>query len=108
MDDAVVGRIHTSVSVPPLFVLEQNHPNPFNPSTTIRFRVGGDGAVVLAIYDVTGRHVQTLVSQWLSAGQHTKTWDGRDADGRDVSSGVYFYRLQAGKDVLTKKMTLVR
>ena len=78
---------------PSAFALAQNAPNPFNPSTTLRFAVPSDGAVQMAVYDVTGRHVRTLVDRHVEAGEHSVVWDGRDDAGRSAASGVYIVRL---------------
>ncbi len=75
------------------FSLAQNHPNPFNPTTTIRFSVPDAGRVRLAVYNVAGQLVRTLIDEWLSVGEHAAIWDGRDELGRSVASGVYLYRL---------------
>jgi hypothetical protein len=88
--------------------LAQNAPNPFNPSTTISFGVASPGRVTLSIYDVSGRLVRTLVDEPRSAGLYRQNWDGRNAGGAAVSSGVYFYRLRAGTFLETKKMVLAR
>jgi hypothetical protein len=85
------------------FELMQNFPNPFNPTTTIRFRLSMQGFTSLTIFDMLGREVQSLVSEKLSAGSYSIPWDGRD-----FSSGVYFYRLQAGNFVETKKLILLK
>jgi hypothetical protein len=84
-------------------------PNPFNPSTTIRFEVPGQGGhVSLAVFDVNGRRVRTLKDGWASGGPHTARWDGRDAQGRPAASGVYFCRLQVSGASESRKMVLVR
>jgi len=83
-------------------------PNPFNPQTEISFGIPTSRDVALTIYDLRGRKVQTLVSDALEAGLHTTTWDGRDGQGRGMSSGVYFALLEAGSLRLTKRLTLVR
>jgi len=70
-----------------------NYPNPFNPSTTIKFDLPADGYVKLVIYDVTGRVVNELVSRQLNSGIHSVTWDGRNSSGTQVTSGVYFARI---------------
>lgn len=88
--------------------LAQNHPNPFNPVTTISFALPQRMRVHLAIYDVQGRLVKTLVRETLEEGLHEAKWTGRNNNGSRVSSGVYFYRLVAGKSTLTKKMVLLR
>jgi hypothetical protein len=83
-------------------------PNPFNPSTSIGFTLPAQVRATLAVYDITGRKVRDLVSGPLPAGAHTAVWDGRDADGRTVSSGVYTARLTTGRGVVNRKMTLLR
>jgi len=91
--------------------LHQNHPNPFNPTTTIRYEIpsgAGSVAVSLAVYDVEGRRVRVLVDQSRTGGVQYVEWDGRDDEGRAVSSGIYFYVLRAGNETLTKKMALVK
>ncbi len=94
---------------PPSLRLEQNVPNPFNPETTIRFGVPAPGEVVsLKIYDVAGRTVATLLDGEKVAGSRTVRWDGRDNTGRIVASGVYFYRLEAGRESVSKKLVVLR
>lgn len=88
--------------------LGQNHPNPFNPATTIRYSLGDAVNVRLAIYNILGQEVRLLVQQFQAAGNYTVVWDGRDAAGRQVSTGMYVYRLQAGADVVTRKMLLTK
>ncbi len=91
-------------------VLEQNVPNPFNPSTRIAYVVQSptDVRVNLDVFDVSGRRVRQLVHERPSTGQVVVAWDGRDDDGRDVASGVYFYRLVAGTTTITRRMTLLK
>ena len=88
--------------------LQQNHPNPFNPQTTIAFAIKDRGHVRLAIYDVAGRLVRTLANESRASGAHEVTWDGRGNDGRPVASGVYLYRLTAGEFSQTRKMVLLK
>ena len=85
-----------------------NHPNPFNPTTTIRFDIPQRGEVRLAIYDVTGRLVATLVNGPEEAGRLSYQWDARESTGEDAASGIYFARLEAGEYVATRKMVLLR
>jgi hypothetical protein len=92
----------------PQFVLEQNTPNPFNPVTAIGFSIPRRMEVDLTIFDVGGRRVVTLVHGTMPAGRSSVEWSGRDANGRAVSSGVYFYRLRSGSRVQTKKMVLLK
>ena len=87
-------------------VLHGNYPNPFNPSTTIRYGVSEDTRVTLRVYNTLGQEVATLVNGFQSTGYHTATWDGRTNAGTAVSSGVYIYRLVAGDVVRTERMLL--
>jgi len=93
---------------PSEFVLYPNFPNPFNPSTTIRFSLPGAGPVLLSFYDVNGRLVRTLIDGTMQAGLHEVVWNGRDQSGRAVASGIYLYRLTSGKGIVMRKMALVR
>ena len=96
-------------AVPERYALGAAHPNPFNPQTTISYDVpAGGGPVRLRIFDVRGHRVRTLVDEPRPAGRHEVTWDGRGSRGGQVPSGVYFYQLQAGELVETRKMTLVQ
>lgn len=90
-------------SVAPSLALDQNVPNPFNPQTTIGFSLPGSEHVRLDIYDVGGRLVQRLADKPMQAGHSRIKWNGKDAHGRTVASGVYFYRLIAGKQAFTKR-----
>jgi len=92
----------------PAYALAQNSPNPFNPSTRISFTLPQDGPVQLAVYDLSGRLVRTLLSGALPAGDHAAVWDGRDDAGTQAASGVYVYRLQTAEGLLTRKMMLVK
>ena len=81
--------------LPGAFELEQNFPNPFNPSTTIRYALPSAGPVRLTIYSILGEEVRTLVAgDVMEAGFHEAAWDGLDRDGRGVASGVYIYRME--------------
>jgi len=86
----------------------QSYPNPFNPSTNIRFQTERSGPVELVIYDVYGRVVRRLFDGLLSRGTHECNWDGTDDAGKSVVSGVYFYELRAGRAHQTRRMTLLR
>ena len=85
-----------------------NHPNPFNPSTSIRFALDRDADVQVDVYDLAGRLVRTLQSRPLTAGEHGLHWDGRDGTGRPAVSGVYLYRVRAGHAALTGRMVLAK
>ncbi len=84
-----------------------NTPNPFNPTTEIRYSVAVAGEVRLMIYDVAGRLVVKLVEGHIDAGHHTITWNGRNSTGGEAASGTYFVRLESAGEVLTRKITLV-
>ncbi|MCR4439494.1 MAG: T9SS type A sorting domain-containing protein, partial [candidate division KSB1 bacterium] len=85
------------------FSLGQNFPNPFNPATTISFSLPSKSFVILKVFDALGREVSTLISEELSAGMYARQWNAAG-----LPSGVYFYRLQAGSFVETKKLVLLR
>lgn len=103
-DQTVVG-VHEPVAdgVPGQYTLEQNYPNPFNPSTNFGFRIVDFGFVSIKVYDVLGREVRTLVNEKLNAGEHRITFN---ADG--LPSGVYIYRIQAGRYSASRKMLLLK
>jgi hypothetical protein len=97
------------VAVPALqLALHQNSPNPFNPSTTISYYLPERMRVRLDVYDVSGRLVARLVDEEQQLGDKAVQWDGRGMHGERVSSGVYYYRLQAGKDVISRTMVLLK
>jgi len=95
-------------SVPSATALSQNYPNPFNPRTTIRYQLNRAGSVRLAIVDVRGRVVRTLVNESQDTGWYSVQWDGKDQAGQQVSSGLYLYRLEAPDFQAQKKLLLVR
>jgi len=99
-----------SAGLPKAFALEQNSPNPFNPATTINYNVpeGNSVHVRLDIFDIRGRLVRTLVDADRDAGTYHVLWDGTDAGGRHLASGVYLYRIHAGQFVQTRKMVLLK
>jgi flagellar hook assembly protein FlgD len=90
------------------FGVSQNGPNPFSQITTIEFAIPEASHVTLAIYDVTGRLVRTLVDGNCKPNVYRASWDGTDNSGRLVASGPYFYRFEAGRFSATKKMMLVK
>ena len=90
------------------FRLEQNFPNPFNPSTVIRFRLTNPGNVQLKIYNSAGQRVRTLIQESMPAGIHHIEWNSTNESGENVPSGIYYYQLNAGNQTLTRKMTLIR
>jgi glucose/arabinose dehydrogenase len=97
---------------PESFELAQNYPNPFNSRTLIPFRLATAGEVELAVYDMTGQRVASLIESRMLAGAHTASWNGMDDRGRPVASGVYVYRLRATAgavpQVVTRKLLLIR
>ncbi len=88
---------------PALFALEQNYPNPFNPSTTISYSVQEAGVVNISVYNLMGQKVATLVDETKAAGQYNVRWNAAGA-----ASGMYYYRLEAGGQSITRKMTLIK
>jgi DNA-binding beta-propeller fold protein YncE len=91
-----------------VLALQQNYPNPFNPATTIEFTIPEKQHVTLSVYNVAGQRVATLVDQVMTEGHKKFLWSGRNSRGDSVTTGVYFYRLQAGEKTLTKKMILLK
>jgi len=88
--------------------LNANFPNPFNPETTISYSVKEALPVSIEIYNVKGQLVKTLINETKAAGTHTVVWNGSDNNNRPVSSGVYYYKMNAGKYSSTKKMILMK
>jgi hypothetical protein len=103
LDEEALAEFRTPVLPPAEFALDQNYPNPFNPTTSIAYAVPSDSRVTLKVYNSIGQEVATLVNDDMPAGRYVATWN---AEG--VASGTYFYRIQAGNTVITKKMTLLR
>jgi len=101
-------KLATVQTIPTDFELSQNFPNPFNPATTIRYRLPREERVMLKIYNIFGAEVVTLVDNELkSSGNHSVVWDSRNASKRAVASGLYFFQMRAGKFVQTRKMLLI-
>ena len=98
----------TIENVPDEFVLYANYPNPFNPTTKIDYGLPEEANVSLVIFDILGREVITLVDGPQEPGYRSITWNGTDVFGRNVSAGMYYYLLQAGDFVDTKKMVLLK
>lgn len=129
IDDVQINFAPTSVeeepvSVPIQFSLDQNYPNPFNPTTAIQYTVGSiqmkavdgglwtaDGPSVhttLRIFNILGQLVKTLVDEEMTSGNYQVIWDGKDKNGEEVASGIYFYQLATEKKKVTRKMVLLR
>ena len=102
------GLAKQGVKLPGDYVLEQNYPNPFNPTTTIRFQLPQSFYVTLNIYSTNGSLVKTLVSETMSAGYYSLTWDGMNDTGQLVSSGIYIYKIRAGGFSAIKKMAFIK
>jgi len=97
------------IELPDKYALGANYPNPFNPSTTITYQLPEAGHVTLQVYDLTGKVVNTLVSDYRPAGYHKVVWNGRDSKATPVATGVYFYRIMAGQAYAeTRKMVLMK
>jgi hypothetical protein len=99
----VTGTSDDADALPTAYQLFQNYPNPFNPVTTIRFALPRESRVTLAVYDVGGRLVATLLDRDMSPGYHTEVFDGAG-----LASGVYFYRLRAGVFIQTRKLVVLK
>jgi hypothetical protein len=93
---------------PVKFTLSGNYPNPFNPSTTINYSIPLDSNIELIIYNIKGQKVKTLVKGTQPTGVYTVTWNGKDESSKDVTSGIYFYKLRTQQNELTRKMLLLK
>lgn len=102
-DSAYIGKMESTANLPTELSLSQNYPNPFNPMTTIKYSLPKADHVTIEIYDLLGRKVETLVNKKEQAGYHQVIWNGDK-----VSSGLYFYRLQAGENSRANKMLLLK
>lgn len=98
----------TETAVPKEFSLSQNYPNPFNPSTTISYALSQNAQVKLLVYNILGQKVKTLVDEYQAAGYKQVTWDGKNDQGQEVSSGIYFYKIEAGSFTKTAKMSMLK
>lgn len=116
-DLGVRARLSASLAVdadddepllPHRYALDQNYPNPFNPVTTIAYTVETRGPVTIAVYNILGQPIVTIVDEVKPAGAHSVTWDGRDGEGDVMATGIYFYRIQAGDFIETRKMVLLK
>jgi hypothetical protein len=95
--------VEIEVTLPAEFVLEQNFPNPFNPSTTIKYSLPSESDVTLTVFDVSGSVIETLVNQWQTAGNYKINFDASH-----LSSGIYYYRLSAGSFSQAKKLIFLK
>lgn len=101
-------RLHKVAGLPTVFAVSQNYPNPFNPVTEIQYALPQPEKVEIVIYNALGQKVKTLLSRAQEAGYYTIAWDATNDAGEKVGSGIYFYRIQAGKYSAVRKMALVR
>lgn len=100
--------VSTDITQKPTVIALSNYPNPFNPETKISFELNKNMQVTLDIYNAKGQKVTTLISDQLAKGKHTITWNGKDKQQKDLSSGIYFYRLSYDNKNITKKMLLLK
>ncbi len=107
-DNGLIVDVAPTIAVPDRFHLYPNFPNPFNPSTTIRFSLERAAHVKLEVYNVLGQKVRTLANGRFAQGVHAETWDGRNESGYPAASGVYIYRLEAEGLVSARKMILIK
>ena len=98
-----VSKANQLVNILPTFNLIQNYPNPFNPSTVISFSISKEDRVVLRIYDILGKEIQTIINEKLNPGDYKVEYNGKD-----LASGVYFYSLSTGSEYVTRKMQLIK
>jgi hypothetical protein len=106
--DAPGGTPNNPEVTPVISQLIGNYPNPFNPETSIAFSTKENGPVSIDIYNVRGQKVRSLLNENKEAGNHTVVWNGKDDNGKNVASGVFFYRMKSGKYSSTKKMILMK
>ena len=104
-DVYVSNETELDTNLPQHIKLEQNYPNPFNPTTTISYAIDKPGKVSLAIFDITGRTIAVLVNERKTAGTYSAIWN---AGLGNLSSGVYFYKLEVNGETITKKLTLIK
>jgi len=103
-----LGFSGNNTNLPGNYTLQQNYPNPFNPETRIDFSLPEAAYVELKVYNILGKTVRVLASRQMTAGNHSVEWNGRDDNGENVSSGIYFYRLETSEITLSKKMVLLK
>ncbi len=104
----ITSLLDRELQIPTSIKLDQNYPNPFNPSTTITFSISKTSAVVLTIYDSTGQEIRQLRNSTFAPGEYSVVWDGKNAQGKLVGSGMYIYKLRAGSEIQSRKMMLVK
>ena len=106
IDDALA--VEDITQIPNNFILKQNYPNPFNPVTQVEFQISYDDQVKVSVTDITGREIRVLEDSRYNSGTHRVMWNGRDQSGKNVSAGIYLCRVQAGTQIRTGKMLLLK
>jgi hypothetical protein len=104
----IYTEIKESAMVPAQFTLHQNSPNPFNPTTEIRFDLASPQRVRLSVFNILGQEIIRLADGEYPAGSHTVTWEGTDEQGHPAASGIYLYRIEAGSFTASRKMVLMK
>jgi hypothetical protein len=108
MSESAIAAETESDSRPTTFAISQNYPNPFNPMTEIKFQIPEDNHVSIVVYNVQGQFVADLMNEHKDAGFYNVRWDGTNAAGMRMPTGVYIYRIEAGTYVDSKKMILLK
>ena len=106
--DSVTDISDKFAELPKELKLYPNYPNPFNPSTNIRYSLPKAGNVQLEIFDSSGRKVRSLINDFQSPGDYTFLWNGKSDSGESCAAGIYFYTLKSAKEVLTQKLVLLK
>jgi hypothetical protein len=106
--DTTLTTVRSWKQTVPYFTVHQNYPNPFNPATVITYQIAVRSFITLAVYDLKGKEVTTLLEENQDAGSYSVGWNGKLKGGEQAASGIYLYRLQVGPFAATKKMLLVR
>lgn len=106
--NSTTAAVNNEIQTPVQFQLEQNFPNPFNPSTHIQYSLAAQSRVQLSVFNTLGQKIKTLVNSFQNPGDHSIVWDGTDASNNPVSTGIYFYQMKAENQTLQKKMLLVQ
>ena len=103
-----VVSVKDNNAIPTTYELSQNYPNPFNPTTAIKFQIPEKEKVVLEVYDILGEKVKTLIDEIKGPGFYQALWNGTNKNSIPVASGVYIYRIIAGKFIMSKKMVFLK
>ena len=104
----IVVSVEDITEIAPVTDLYAAYPNPFNPTTTISFSLAEEGMVTLELFNARGQKIRTLVREWREAGKHSVIWNGKDEQGNQAGSGIYFYRMTADNYETVKKMMLIQ